>query len=144
VARRELIVLSICPGLRTGWALIGTGGELLGTGSLEALQVDRGLDWIIRRAHLAGRTVEVVTERMGPAGGEGHLAHQLEFVRRTILTQLEVFDLRAVDVAPSEVRGPAAEREWNGRALDWRQRAAVRLGRYYLVRRPQMRRRRAL
>lgn len=142
--RRELAVLAIDAGIRTGWAVLDRDGGIIGTGSLGALQIDQGLDWIIRRAHLADRTLEAVLERMSPSRGEGHLAHELEFIRRTILGQLWVFELRAVEASPGEVRGPDAPLEWRGGRLAFHQRSAIRLGRYYLDKRDNMRRRKGL
>ena len=143
MARRELIVLSIDPGPSTSWALLDRDGGIVGTGSLASIEVDTALDELIRLANRSGRNVEVVLERMLPVAGTGHLAHELEYVRRTILAQLEVFDLRAVDIKPSEVvLEPIGIETWNGKRLTWHQRSAIRLGRYYLARRDQMRRRR--
>lgn len=146
MARREVVVLAVDVGLATGWALLDQDGGVLGVGSLGAMQVGGGLDEIIRLAHRSGRTVEVVVSRAGEMfRGEGHLAHEVEFARREVLNQLGVFELRAVDVKPSEVRAGLRARElrsWEGRPLPWRQREAVQLGRFYLVKRDQLRRRR--
>lgn len=137
-------VLSIDPGITTGWALIDpVRDEIIGTSVWGTGELKESLDALIRMCHTAGMTLEAVIEKMPNTGKMGSLGQKLEAVRRDIYGLIEdVYEIPVTVVAPSEWKPSRVARlgkaklptKFNGSPLTPHQRDATLMGRYVIDR----------
>ncbi len=95
--------LGIDPGVTTGWALVGDHESILGSGNLDASEIESQLDTIIRIAHNDGYYIRVVIERMPRAGRAGGLARRLDEVLAGVSHIInDVYSLDPIYITPGE------------------------------------------
>jgi hypothetical protein len=139
---RDTLILSLDPGITTGWALVSTRDKSVkGCGNLHPEDLGHALDRLVRCTHKSGNLLDAVVEKMPAPTTSGNLATNLEFVRHTIDHWLvEIFDLSVTYILPgtwktSRVAITAVlPEEWNGKLLTQHQKDAIMIAKYHASR----------
>lgn len=133
-------VLSLDPGIDTGWALLAADAAILGTGVLHVDDLQVGLDTIVRGMHRAGYALQVVVEAMPRAGGMGELSARLEEIRHIITIVIEEeFERPIVYIAPGQWKPSRVARTahlpetFGGKPLKIHQQDAIKVAMYYIT-----------
>ena len=136
-------VLSIDPGITTGWAVISE-GAIVGTGIFHVDDLESGLDTLVRGMHRAGYSLTVVIEEMPRGGRMSQLSARLEQIRQTLGKVLaDTFELVIYYVTPGAWKPSRVGRqfkmpqEFGGKPLVIHQKDAIRMGYYFIDKKGQ-------
>jgi hypothetical protein len=125
-----VLLLSLDPGLTTGWAILDEAGAIVATGTIDHHDVRIALIRILREQKLDHAVLETV-----PLEAPGHLADSLRHVLATLGGMLTTYQVEMTYILPGVWKTssvPQPEARWAGKRLSIHQRDAIRMGRYYL------------
>lgn len=124
------MILSLDPGVTTGWAVLDPSGDVRDTGNFLPEDLREGLTGVVQ----CWAPDQVIVE-VFPLAATGHLAAILREVVATITEVLTDYSLQVDKVTPGVWKtssAPVSEKEWQGEKTTPHQRDAIRMGRYHL------------
>lgn len=132
---KPAIVLSLDPGVTTGWALVRVRDRaILATGTSDAEDLGEMLDETVRSVHREGYRLLAVVE--SPPTGRTYLGDDLDVVQRTVAHWLQgVFGLVPTYITPGEWKpSRVARRDSSRSGISAHERDAIRMALYYIDR----------